>query len=152
MIRFLKRISLMIIISIAIEAICLFLQSNFLVPFLVNKIVEIQITLIAINTATSSFIVSKLQEISKLYDRSFKSIYEEIKLSLFEQIALIVFSILCLTIRQSSLLMPLFKSYLDLKYIFGVFMIFSFICSIDILRDTGAAMFNILIELDKKDN
>jgi len=152
MIRFLKRISLMIIISIAIEAICLFLQSNFLVPFLVNKIVEIQITLIAINTATSSFIVSKLQEISKLYDRSFKSIYEEIKLSLFEQIALIVFSILCLTIRQSSLLMPLFKSYLDLKYIFGVFMIFSFICSIDILRDTGAAMFNILIELDKNDN
>ena len=152
MIRFLKRISLMIIISIAIEAICLFLQSNFLVPFLVNKIVEIQITLIAINTATSSFIVSKLQEISKLYDRSFKSVYEEIKLSLFEQIALIVFSILCLTIRQSSLLMPLFKSYLDLKYIFGVFMIFSFICSIDILRDTGAAMFNILIELDKNDN
>ena len=152
MIRFLKRISLMIIISIAIEAICLFLQSNFLVPFLVNKIVEIQITLIAINTATSSFIVSKLQEISKLYDRSFKSIYEEIKLSLFEQIALIVFSILCLTIRQSSLLMPLFKSYSDLKYIFGVFMIFSFICSIDILRDTGAAMFNILIELDKNDN
>ena len=152
MIRLLKRISLMIIISIAIEAICLFLQSNFLVSFLVNKIVEIQITLIAINTATSSFIVSKLQEISKLYDRSFKSIYEEIKLSLFEQIALIVFSILCLTIRQSSLLMPLFKSYLDLKYIFGVFMIFSFICSIDILRDTGAAMFNILIELDKNDN
>jgi len=48
--------------------------------------------------------------------------------------------------------MPLFKSYLDLKYIFGVFMIFSFICSIDILRDTGAAMFNILIELDKNDN
>jgi len=108
-----------------------------------------QITLMAINTATSSFIVSKLQEVSKLYNRSFKNVYTEIKNSLFQQIALIIFSMFCLTIKHSQLLMPFFNNMANMKYLYGVLLIFSFVCSLDILRDTGAAMFNILIESEK---
>lgn len=146
-----KRMVLLFCIAIAIEAISLFLQSNFIVPFLVSKIVEMQITLMAINTATSSFIVSKLQEVAKQYNKSFNSVYASIKLSLFQQISLIIFSILCLTIRSSRVLIPFFHSNQNMKYVFAVALIFSFICAIDILRDTGAAMFNILMQLDKND-
>lgn len=144
------RMVLLLAISIAIEAVSLFLESNYIVPFLVSKIVEMQITLMAINTATSSFIVSKLQEVAQQYRTSFSSVYRSIKMSLFYQIALIIFSILCLTVRSSHVLSPLFRSYPNTKYIFAVLIIYSFICAIDILRDTGAAMFNILMELDGK--
>jgi len=142
----------MLVIAIAIEAVCLFLKSNFIVSFLTNKLVEMQITLIAINTVTSSFIVSKLQEVSKLYNLSFKTVYGEIKTSLFQQIALIIFSMLCLTVRNSQLLASFFHYNPNMKYLYGVFVIFSFVCSIDILRDTGAAMFNILIESERPKN
>jgi hypothetical protein len=138
-------------VSITIESICVFIKSEFLVGFLTNKIVEIQITLIAINTATSSFIVSKLEELSKTYNKKFTNIYKEIKASMHQQIILIVFSILLLTIRDSGTLSPVFHQFKDLKYIFGICMIFSFSCSIDILRDTGTAMFNVLIDNNKTD-
>jgi hypothetical protein len=140
----------MVVISIAVEAVCLFLKSDFIVVFLTNKLVEMQITLMAINTATSSFIASKLQEIAKEENMSFKDVYCEIKTSLFMQIALIVFSVICLMIKHSEILMPFFHLFPNVKYVYGVLLIFSFSCSLDILRDTGAAMFNILIELDAK--
>jgi hypothetical protein len=144
-----KKILCVLVLSIAIEALSIYIESPFLIEFLKNKIVEILITLMAINTATSSFIVSKLQDIGKQFNTSFKKTYQEIKFSLVEQIILLVLSILILTFLYSKTAEPYLTE--KVRYIADVVLIFNFIYAIDILRDTGVAMFNILIELDEQD-
>jgi len=141
-----KKIFCVFVLAIAIKSICVFIESDYIVDFLGNKIVEILITLMAINTATNSFIVSKLQDIGNQYKTSFKTTYLEIKKSIFEQIILIIISIVVLTIEQSKTLHPYITG--KLLYIFDVILIFNFTFALEILRDTGMAMFDILIELD----
>lgn len=145
-----KKIGLFFLIAVAVQAICVYIESDFIAEFLKAKIVGILITLLAINTATSSLIVSKLQDIGKQYNESFVDTYREVKFSLVEQIFLIALSISILTVLKSSVIAPLLTQ--KTSYIFDVVLIFNFIYAIDILRDTGVAMFDILIELesDKK--
>lgn len=141
-----KKIFLFLIYSVALEAIFIFINSDFLVVFLKQRIIEILLTLLAINTATSAFIVSKLQEIGSQYKHSFKGTYNEIKLSLIEQIVLIAVSASILISLDSVLLKPLIGE--KLNYVFDVILIFCFIYAIEILRDTGTAMFDILIQIE----
>lgn len=141
-----KRILWVVIISIAIEALSIYIESTFLINFLKDKIVELLITLMAINTATSSFIVSKLQDIATQYKTTFKTTYREIKFSLIEQLVLIFLSIVVLAILDSKTIEPYLT--LKLRYIIDFILIFNFIYAIDILRDTGVTMFDILLELD----
>lgn len=141
-----KKIFLFIIYAVAFEAVFVFINSDFLVLFLKQRIIEILLTLLAINTATSAFIVSKLQEISVQYKHSFKGTYNEIKLSLIEQIVLIAVSASILISLDSEVLKPLIGE--KLNYVFDVILIFCFIYAIEILRDTGTAMFDILIQIE----
>lgn len=143
-----KKIVCIFFLAIAIKALCLFIDSDYIVGFLCANIVQILITLMAINTATNSFIVSKLQDIGNQYKTSFKETYIEIKNSIFEQIVLIISSIVVLTIEKSTTIHPHIAG--KLNYIFDVILIFNFTYALEILRDTGMAMFDILIELDNE--
>lgn len=65
-----KKILSFITASIAVEAICHYLHSDFLSVHLKDNILTVLITLMAINTATGTFIVSKLEEIGKQLKQS----------------------------------------------------------------------------------
>jgi hypothetical protein len=109
--------------------------------YLRDKIVELLITLMAINTATISVVVAKLHEISSKEGLSFEKTIKEVRISLLEQIILIIVSVLLLIFYNSPTIRNSFK-YHDL--FFNTLFVAVFIYAIDILRDTGVAIFEII--------
>ncbi len=95
----------------------------------------------AINTATISVIVAKLHDIEKQENITLAKTIKEVKYSLLEQLALVAFSVLLIVLYNSSVVKLNFK-YHDI--FFNTFFTFSFIYAVDILRDTGMAIFSII--------
>ena len=59
-----KNVSFYIVLSIIVTMITNYLESPFLFKYLQNSIISLQITLLAINTATLGLIASKIQDIT----------------------------------------------------------------------------------------
>jgi uncharacterized membrane protein len=141
-----------ILASFSIAAILIvaehFLKSSFLSVFLKENLVGLLLTLMAINTATSTVISSKLEEISERTGADFSNVIKEIKFSLVEQIVLIVVSVILLIIEGSSVLETKIQ-YFDI--LINIMLATILVYAVDILRDTGVAIFNIVLELGKKD-
>ena len=135
-------------ISIAINFLEVKIDSNFTHTFLREDLLSLLLTLLAINTATAAVISSKLESLGQNYQSDFTNVYKEIKFSLIEQIWLIGLSIVLLIFGNSSLLKLQFNS-IDL-YV-NILLLTILLYAIDILRDTGVAIFNIIIELNKTD-
>jgi hypothetical protein len=124
-----------IILAVGINWICSLLKSSYLTKFLQDKIVELLITLLAINVAT------KLEEISRLFKVDLSLTVTEVKRSIIYQIWLISFAVILLIFFNSEVL----KVRIPELYpaFFNSLFIAIFICAIDILRDTGLAIFVI---------
>lgn len=135
------RISFFVLLSITLGLASSWLKSDYLREFLKGKIVEILITLVAINVATCGIIVSKLEELSKIYQKDFSGTIKEIKLSLIYQIWFIGISVVTLILYQSKVIAGLLGD--NHQFIFDSVLTTVFICSIDVLRDTGMAIFVI---------
>lgn len=114
--------------------------------FLQDNLVGLLLTLLAINTATSSVISSKLEEVSSRTGANFIDVVKEIKFSLIEQIILITVSIVSLICYESEILINKVE---NLQLFLNVILTTVLIYSIEILRDTGVTIFNIIIELNK---
>jgi hypothetical protein len=121
------------------------LESSFFSNFLKDNLVSLLLTLLAINTATSAVISAKLEEISERTGADFVDVIKEIKKSLIEQIILISLSVIFLIILESK-----FTVNYVLIIIVNIILSTILVYAIDILRDTGVTIFNILIELNKK--
>lgn len=135
-------------ISVILIGLEVLLQSTFLSKFLKDNLVGLLLTLLAINTATSSVISAKLEEIADRTGADFGEVIKEVKWSLIEQIILIALSVLLLIFLGSERID--FESN-HLKEIVNVLLCSILVYAIDILRDTGVTIFNIVIELNKKD-
>ncbi|RXM47115.1 hypothetical protein [Flavobacterium sp. YO12] len=144
----LKNISFFLVIAFAMTAIGNFLDSDFLFTYLQTNIIGLLITLLAINTATSGLIASKIQDfVIQKPEIDFSSTIKEMKTSLLEQIILIIISVVCLIIQNSQ------KIKFDFKDdICNTLLITVFIYAIDILWDTGKAVFVIIEEIQKMKN
>lgn len=144
----LKNISFFFVIALAITTIGNVLDSTFLFIYLQTNIIGLLITLLAINTATSGLIASKIQDfVVQKPEIDFSSTIKEMKSSLLEQIILIITSVICLIIQNSK------KIELELKDdICNIILITVFIYAIDILWDTGKAVFVIIEEIQKINN
>lgn len=116
------------------------LQSNAFLEFLHDKIIELLITLLAINTATISIVVTKLYDIEKQSGADFTKTIKEVKISLIEQIILIATASLILVLCDSKVIQRNFNYH---GIFFNTIITSIFIYSIDILRDTGFAIFEI---------
>lgn len=125
------------------------LKSSFLSEFLHDNIIVLLITLLAINTATSSLIISKLQDMATKYKTSFKLTYKELKISLFEQIIQIGLAIIFLVLSDSEVIKLNFQYH---NFLFDILLTAVFVYSIDILRDTGKAIFEIIKVNDGESN
>jgi hypothetical protein len=128
-------------LSIGIGWISNLLRSDYPGKFLEDKIVELLITLLAINVATCGILVSKLDEVSKTSGIDFTPTIDEIKSSLTYQIWLIVVSVICLILFNSQVIKEILEE--NHKTVFDTVLLTVFICAIDILRDTGMAIFMI---------
>lgn len=136
------------VIAIALTLLSLALGSDFILLFMEDKLVEILITLLAINTATSSFIIAKIGDIY-VENIAFTKTINEIKKSLYEQIVIICVAFLICLIHDSNFVPSTsFKNFQQLTTaqiwltsIFTFAYVFLFIYALDILRDTGKAVF-----------
>lgn len=139
--KLLKQIIFYLALSIVINWVCITLESNVFATYLRDNILALLITLLAINTATISVIVAKLHEISRLTGVKFEKTISEVKQSLYEQIILIISSSIILIFYNS----PIVKAnFLFHEIFFNILITTVFIYALDILRDTGVAIFDIL--------
>ena len=135
-----KQIVFYIAIAVILNWLCIVLQSTEFLKYLRENILVLLITLLAINTATISVVVAKLHEIST-ESFSFERTVHEVKVSLLEQIILIAAGSIFLILYNS----PIVRAKLTYHdSIFNTLFITVFVYAIDILRDTGVAIFEII--------
>ena len=87
------------------------IESDFLISFLKKDLITILIALLAINTTTSSVIMTKLKEISDKNKIDFSSTVAELKHSTIEQVAYIVLSIVNMMLMGSKYVTKHFTNY-----------------------------------------
>jgi hypothetical protein len=137
-----KNISFYIVSALILNLLSYYLDSKFLSEFVKGNIVGILINLLAINTATTGIVLTKLKELSeKNSGFNFTESYNELRKALFEQIILIAISIFILILRDSEVI-KVKLLYHDL--IFDTILTAIFINALDTLRDTGKAIFLII--------
>ena len=140
--RILRNISLYLVISFTLCILSTALQSDFLFEYLNESIVGLLITLLAINTATTGLVASKIQDvIFKHPGIDLTKSIKEMKFSLFEQIILIILCLICLITLDSELIVFPYK-VLALNSLLLAILIYA----IDILWDTGKSVF-VVIEM-----
>lgn len=142
-----KNAALIILLSLIFVYAMGLIESTYLVTFLKSQLIIIQITLLAINTATLGLIATKLNELILKYNVDFKDTIYQMKLSLVEQIVLIILSVLILTLFDSKVL-----NFINKVFILDVGLVSVFFYSIYILWDTGKAIFILLDGFVKDDS
>lgn len=120
--------------------------TEYLLNYLKSDLTTIQLGLLAINTTTCGLIVSKLQEIRDKYPNLIiKPIIKQLLASLKEQVILIIVGVMTLLILSSELVKNL--NYCEyVIFILDTILITVFVNSIQVLWDTGKAVF-IIIEI-----
>jgi hypothetical protein len=117
------------------------MQADFVFLFLKSNITNLQVALLAVNTATLGIVLTKIREIiDRTGNRAaFDSVRSEMLLSIKEQVTLIAASLTILALESAKNL-PVAVS----SEIFQAALIASFIYSIFVLYDTAKSVFVIL--------
>ena len=136
-----KSISFYIVTSVALNLLAKGLGSDFIGPFIKGNIISILINLLAINIATCTILMTKLNEIKSNATVDFSATYRELKLSLKEQVILIATSFLILMLDKSTLLN---MNIPHCTLCFDIVLTAIFIYAVDILWDLGKAVFAII--------
>lgn len=132
------------------------MKSDFIHTFPGADFLAMLVTIMAINTATSSYIVSKLEDLANKAQShfDFSPTYRQIKLSLLEQVVLIIVSFLILIMRSSEY----FKTATNTAKPYAAYYSFAtdvvltwiFVIVIGILWDTGKSIFALITKPPKK--
>jgi hypothetical protein len=145
MMNLVKNSSFYVITSYAICYGAYYVNSNSLFIYLNNNIVGLLLTLLAINTATSGLIASKMQDlVSNFPAFNFQETVKQMKVSLLEQIVLITGSVVILIIQGSKII-----KFPHKDFTLDVLLVTIMIYSIAILWDTGKAVFVVIDEIQK---
>jgi hypothetical protein len=128
------------------NAIALWLKSDVVSRYLCENIVIILITLLAINIATISVIMTKLKEIVDKFGGDFEATISEMRISVREQLILIVVAFFALMLRGSAVVQAAVEYH---AFILDSVIMSVLIYALDILRDTGNSIFHIL-DFDQK--
>lgn len=145
--RLAKNISFYIIVAFILCLLSKYLKSEFLFKYLIENIIGLLLTLLAINTATLGLIASKIQDLLEKHPKmSFKNTTSEMKFSLTEQVILIIVSVISLILLDSKIIVFEHKELL-----LNTILVSVLIYSVSILWDTGKAVF-VIIDLIEKMN
>ncbi|MGV0931565.1 hypothetical protein ACTS95_14800 [Empedobacter brevis] len=115
------------------------LETKALLKYLNDNLLTIIITLLAINTATSGFIVGKICDILQQNDIDFKRVIKQMKFSLLEQLISIGLAIVIVILNSSNKIV-----FENKELLFCTLLCSLFINTLDVLRDTGVSVFDIL--------
>lgn len=124
------------------------LESTFVDKFS-ESILALLTTLFAINIASSTLIAGKVREIQNLTGHPFTKTKKNLKTSFYEQIIFIGVALVASLLRDSIFLTNLIQAQY-LKLICDTFLFLSFIYYLDIIRDIGKALFDLL-DYDNKE-
>lgn len=136
-----KNISLFLVIGLIVTLLSNWLQSDFIFTFLSQNLITLLIALVAINTTTTSVVLTKIREIADTLGGNFTSTAKEMKVSIAEQVILIILAVIVQVIGASSLIQT---GYPLITHISNVLLIAIFSYSIYILHDTANSVFVIL--------
>jgi hypothetical protein len=117
------------------------LESGYIFAFINRGLIIILISLLAINTTTSSIIMTKLKEIADKTSVSFSRTIKQLHLSIKEQVWLIAIGLFFLIINNSELIQNKIPA---LTFAIDTILVAIFLYAILILRDTANAIFVIL--------
>lgn len=141
MIDYLKNISMYLILGIAVQAIAVWLKSDYLTDFLIENLITLLIALLAINTTTISVIMTKLREIYEKNKVDFSRSINSMKKSIIAQVILIFAAIIVLVLLTSQIIL---SSYPNASFILNVLMFGIFFNALHIQFDTANGVFVIL--------
>ena len=147
-----KDIALYIVIAIVINLLSFLLDGKYFIEYLIANLITVQLTLLAINTATSGLVISKMQDIKKDNPKlNLKPISKSLLDSLKEQIILVIIAIVLLIVIDSKITTKsLYSNYIDFGL--AVVLIAVFINSVQILWDTGKSIFLMVEMTDLNDS
>lgn len=129
-------------ISALFSFIAMKLESTFVDKFS-ESILALLTTLFAINIASSTLIAGKVREIQNLTRHPFTKTKRNLKKSFYEQIIFIGVAFFTSLLRDSIFLTNLIDAKY-LKLVCDTLLFLSFIYYLDIIRDIGKALFDLL--------
>lgn len=133
-------------LSLLLAYVAMKLESAFADKFAEN-ILALLTTLFAINIASSTLIAGKLREIQDKTGYKFVKTKSNLKTSFYEQIILIAIAFIVAMARESKYLQNLIDCE-TFKLICNSFLFFCFIAYLEIIRDIGKSLFDLL-DFDK---
>ncbi len=149
MLSSLKEYSFYLVVSIFLVVGSLIMKSDFLARFLLSNLVTLLVALLAINTTTSSVVMTKLKEISdKKPKANFSATILELKKSMTEQIAYVSMAIFFSILAESVTILSWFEYASTL---IAILLTTIFVAALGTLYDTGRSIFVILSFENKSD-
>ena len=147
MIERLKELSFYIVIAVFITGLSTWAESDSFIKYLSDNLITLLVALLAINTTTSSVVMTKLKEISDAQGGSFSNTIAQLKLSVYEQIFYIIFAVMLLILGGSKVVLS-FHMYIG--FILNVLLTTVYVAAMYTLFDTAKSIFVILNHENKK--
>ena len=141
MIEKLKEVSFYIVVAIAITGVSNWVGSGFLNKYLEENLITLLIALLAINTTTSSVVMTKLKDIADATGGDFSSTVSQLEYSIYEQIVYIVLAVVILIFSGSKKILGFHES---VNVILEVLLAAVFVAAMHTLFDTAKSIFVIL--------
>ena len=141
MIERLKEISLYLVIGSLVTGLSHALESRFLANYLSDNLITLLIALLAINTTTSSVVMTKLKEIVDAKGGDFSATINELRKSILEQVVFVVLAVLILVLADSEFILA-FHKYAGA--LFEALLTAVFAAALHALYDTANSIFVIL--------
>lgn len=119
-----------------------YVNSEYITSFLKENLITIIVSLLAVNTATTGIVLTKIRELidNSQNKISFTNSKNEMKKSIIEQIVLVILALFFLTLTGSGLI----KNSIQLQQIIDIFCCTIFIYDLFILYDTSKSVFIII--------
>lgn len=136
-----KTISMYLVSGLALKVGVDALQSDYLFKFIDENLITILIALLAINTTTSSVIMTKLKEISDANMTDFSQTLSHLKASIVEQVLLVIVGLILLSAKHSQLVANASEW---MRYAIDCGLLGVFLAGLYRLYDTANSIFVIL--------
>lgn len=142
-----KDLTFYLVIGYAVIGASSWLESSFLRDWLKRDLITLLVALLAINTTTSSVIMTKLKEIAEKTGADFGRTISQLKHSIVEQIAYVVVAVIILILAGSQKVLALHNSA---EFVLTGALAAVFVAAIHNLSDTANSIFVILRHENRK--
>lgn len=94
------------VLGIAFNSVAELLNSDFLIKFYQNGLLEVEFTLLGINVATTAILLKAISDLPGVKSTHFVNVREQIRFSIYEQIVIIMLTVLLVLVASSEIISP----------------------------------------------